>query len=140
MKNVEFRETIYSPLLTPLPAEVNLIKKYPHIFLSFYHIKSNSVDPETLHKTCILFALLIRHLPLTTSLLLKFLSISPFQLGQKIISFFETARIDWFSRPDKASTFYACFNTFKNFIRKNSNPPIKDAFLKEALLWERGLA
>lgn len=90
----EFWVQSVSPLVTDLPAEHVLIKKYPHIFPSFYRMEDKGVPLELLRKVHLVFMFLIEFFPRTASLLLDDLSLTPFQLSQKIIHFFKEETAD----------------------------------------------
>ncbi len=126
------KKTMTTPLLTTLPSERSLIKRNPHIFPSFYHIKQNPLDPATLQEACILFTFLFNFFPNTTSLLLQFLSLCPFEAGQKIISFFKDIGAKFqFYEGKLLLTRYLPF--FRSYIRKYSDASIRRSFLKEEL-------
>lgn len=119
----EFWVPDMSPLLTDLPAERALIKKYPHIFPSFYYMGNDELLPEILQKICLLFNFLIDFFPRTTLALLDFFSATPSQLWEKIIPFFEEKNVDW-TRLE--GSFIPHFlPAFIVFVHENSNQLMK---------------
>lgn len=122
----EFQETPYSSLATDSSAELDLIKKYPHIFPSFHYIGNQGIQPKILQKLTFLFLFLTRSYTSPILSLLQHLSVSPFQLGQKIISFFDAEGVDW--SPSRGFHFPQFIVPFKKFIREYANPLYKEFF------------
>ncbi|MFH2034537.1 MAG: radical SAM protein, partial [Candidatus Margulisiibacteriota bacterium] len=85
-----FRDNVFqetgglSPLITDLPQELALIKKYPHIFPSFYYLNNGAIMLAELQAIRNLFTYCIEFYPLTTMLLLEKLSITPLELGRRV--------------------------------------------------------
>jgi radical SAM superfamily enzyme YgiQ (UPF0313 family) len=116
----KFYETTASPLATGLEAELSMIKKYPHIFPSFYYVGRAKVDPGISQKMALLFMFLIESYARPLFALLKHLEISPFQLGLKLISFFDAEGIDW--SPSQGFYFPQYVEPLKKFVRLHANP------------------
>jgi radical SAM superfamily enzyme YgiQ (UPF0313 family) len=122
----EYRETTASPLTTGHSAELSLIKKYPHIFPSFYYIGKAGLQPIFLQKTTFLFSFLIRSYARPVLSLLKYLSATPFQLGQKLISYFDAEGVDW--DPTQGFYFPQYVSPFRKFIREKASSLYKELF------------
>jgi radical SAM superfamily enzyme YgiQ (UPF0313 family) len=134
------QQTKSVPLLTDLPAELSLINKYPHIFPSFYIIKEKVLGQEFLEKICVLILFLIDSFPFTTLLFVRFLSVSPLKLFQKIIYFFDSKGADWTIFQDGKRGFLYYLHFFEKFIKNNSTPLIKETFLHEKLYQKSSFA
>ncbi len=122
----EYRESIASPLTTGHSAELTLIKKYPHIFPSFYYIGNEGIESKILQKMSFLFIFLIKSYARPILSLLKYLSVNPFQLGQKLISFFDAEGIDW--DPTQGFHFPQYVAPFRKFIQEYASPLYKEFF------------
>jgi radical SAM superfamily enzyme YgiQ (UPF0313 family) len=122
----KYRETIASPMVTGLPDEVSLIKKYPHIFPSFYYVGSEWARAEIMNKMANLFSFLIRSYARQVLSLIRYLDITPYELGQKLISFFTAEGIDW--SPSRSFTFPQFAPPLKRFIKKHANLLYKEFF------------
>jgi radical SAM superfamily enzyme YgiQ (UPF0313 family) len=127
-KNIQYKyqENIGSPLTTGHPAELSLIKKYPRIFPSFYYFGDGGISPEILRKISFLFYFLLRSYAHLVLSLLEHLSLTPFQLGQELIAYFDAEGVDW-------HTTHGCYfpqyvAPFKKFIRENASPLCKEFF------------
>ncbi|MHC4181881.1 MAG: B12-binding domain-containing radical SAM protein [Planctomycetota bacterium] len=88
-KRAKFWDQGMSPLITGLPEERDLIENYPHIFPSFFYVENKEINLKTLQKIHFLFRFLIEFFPHATSILLDVCSLTPLQLSQRIIHFFE---------------------------------------------------
>ncbi len=133
----EYRETIMSPLMTGLSAELSLIKKYPHIFPSFYYIGNEGLQSKMLQKMANLFLFLIKSYTRPVLLLLEYLSVTPFQLGQKLIFFFDAERVDW--NPTRGYHFPQYVFPLRKFIQEFAAPLYKEFFWwdKAFKQWEK---
>jgi hypothetical protein len=112
----ELTPNIFTPILTNLQAEQDIVSISPEIFPSFYP-KYDSFKPEALHRICYLFNFLAGAFPVTTLLLLNFFKISPLRLANMIIPFFEYMRINW-RQPVKIKIILSFLVFFKRFLRK----------------------
>lgn len=121
-----YREAIASPTTTGLPAEISLIKKYPHIFPSFYYIGNEWARSEILNKMANLFSFLIRSYASPILSLLKHLAITPYELGYKLILFFDAEEIEW--SPSQGFHFPQFVAPLKKFIRTQAEPLYKEFF------------
>jgi radical SAM superfamily enzyme YgiQ (UPF0313 family) len=114
------------PLVTGLPEEVSLIKKYPHIFPSFYYFGNDMIEPRILQRISFLFLFLLSSYAGPTLSLLEHLSATPFQLGKKMISFFDAEGVEW--DPIHGTHFPQYVFPFRRFIREYAKPLYKDFF------------
>ncbi|MHC4181887.1 MAG: B12-binding domain-containing radical SAM protein [Planctomycetota bacterium] len=122
----EYRESIASPLTTGHPAELSMIKKYPHIFPSFYYIGNEGIESRILQKMSFLFIFLIKTYARPVLLLLEYLAVTPFQLGQKLISYFDAEGIDW--NPTQGFHFPQYVLPFRKFIQEYATPLYNEFF------------
>jgi radical SAM superfamily enzyme YgiQ (UPF0313 family) len=122
----EYQENISSPLTTGHSAELSLVKKYPHIFPSFYSFGDGGISPEMLRKISFLFYFLLRSYTRLVLSLLEYLSLTPFQLGKELIAYFDAEGVDWHNTHGRYFPQYAA--PFKKFIRENASPLYKDFF------------
>ena len=127
-------QTDFSSLLTSHPNEISMIRKYPRVFPSFYYISNNSIDPRILHKISILYTFLIHFFPLSTMLLLKHFSLSPLQLGEKLIASFEKKGISWILFFEEGATFDFYEPFLEHFIQNTNIALIEEFFTHEQLL------
>ncbi|MHC4181880.1 MAG: B12-binding domain-containing radical SAM protein [Planctomycetota bacterium] len=88
-EHVKFWDQGVSPLVTDLPVERSLIENNHHIFSSFFFIENKEISLKTLQKIRFFFKFLINFFPHATSILLDVCSLTPLQLSQRIIHFFE---------------------------------------------------
>jgi radical SAM superfamily enzyme YgiQ (UPF0313 family) len=130
-KGSRFLTEDIAPTLFLFPAEASLVKKYPNIFPSFYLFKKHSIKGKTLYKTCLLFNFLIGYFPQTTAKLLEHFKVTPFRLGQKIISFFEENELSWklYCNEKKFLNYYLRF--FKDFVKQIPSSSLQKIFVRE---------
>ncbi|MHC4181888.1 MAG: B12-binding domain-containing radical SAM protein [Planctomycetota bacterium] len=122
----EYQESVISPLTTGLSAELALIKKYPHIFPSFYYIGNKGIESKVLQKISFLFIFLIRTYARPILSLLEYLSVTPFQLGKKMISYFDAEVVDW--DPAQGFHFPQYVSPFRKFIQEYATPLYNEFF------------
>jgi hypothetical protein len=73
-----------------------------------------------------LFSFLIRSYARQALSLIRYLDITPYELGQKLISFFSAEGVDW--SPSRSFTFPQFAPPLKRFIKKHANLLYKEFF------------
>jgi len=121
-----------SPFLSNSGSEKLLIKKYPELFPSFYFIKNPSIDPEFLQELAALYRFFANYFPATALLLLKTHKLSPYQLGEKIISFSDSLKTK--TNLKYPNSYLELFRSFLKKEKYNSSPAIKNVFDHEVNL------
>ncbi|MFH2034538.1 MAG: radical SAM protein [Candidatus Margulisiibacteriota bacterium] len=123
-----------SPVVTNLPAEISLIKKYPHIFPSFFCLKNKAIKTHTVLKLRNLFSYLINIFPMTSLVLMQDQSLSPVELGLDLLSFYKkTRKFNWLSLPDDPSVATEGLRKYAADIKSQL---VDEVFMHETLLWE----
>ncbi|MHC4181879.1 MAG: B12-binding domain-containing radical SAM protein [Planctomycetota bacterium] len=131
-EEIEFWATDISSLATALPAEGDLVKKYPYIFSSFYSVKYNNYSLRLLQRVRFFFVFLNRFFTHTILELFNVLSITPIQFGQRTIPFFKEGNNEDAHKLGSLLSPHD-FTVFMTFIIREAliHPPLMKILAKE---------
>jgi len=117
-------------------AEVDLVRRYPHVFPSYYQPIDAIIDPRLLQRISILYNFLADFFPLSTLLLVEERGGSPLEVGSDIISFFDEEDVEWVRFAPGEYYLRHYLNPLERFIRCCGNDVVRNVFLHEKYLNE----